>query len=205
VLLDWDRRRFPRFARALDVGVQAIVGPGDALWMPPFWWHHVESFGLNVMINCWSFDVAPRVLAQLERALLGAMREARGHAGEARARLVAEWFAAVEDGRGPTLRDRYARRSRWLADTARALARIADPAVRRDWLANQRSLFEHWVVGANGDPIATTPGEYERMIERLSPAWWPWFQTRCADAASRWVERDYARTLAQRPRGSPRQ
>jgi hypothetical protein len=178
-LLAWDRARFPRFERALRAGVQAIVGPGDALWIPPFWWHHVESFGLNVMVNCWCFDVPPRVLAQLERALIGAMRAA--HASQPR--QLAGWFGQA----------------------GRALARIDDPATRRDWASNQRALFEHWVATANGDPIVTTPGEYERMIERLSPAWWPWFRTRCREAMARWTERAHASILTQRPKEFPRQ
>jgi hypothetical protein len=172
-LLAWDRARFPRLEQALQAGVQAIVGPGDALWMPPFWWHHVESFGLNVMVNSWCFDVPPRILAELERALIGAMR-------------------AVHHQRDDV-------RARWLAKTERALARIGEPTTRRDWEANQRTLFDHWVAAANGDPIATVPGEYQRMIERLNPAWWPWFRARVREAAARWTERDYARILTRRP------
>ena len=202
VLRDWDRRRFPRFARALESGVQAIVGPGDALWIPPYWWHHVESFGLNVMVNCWSFDVPLRTLAQLERALIGAMRDIGEHPRAQRAGLVASWFEAIAQ-RQP-YRLRQGKLSRWFALGARAFARIVDPSIHSDWLANQRSLFEHWVAGINGDPIATTPGEYERMIARLSPAWWPWFRTHCGEAASRWHERDHARLLTNRISVFPR-
>ncbi len=49
-----DLERYPRFARALDHAEVADLGPGDALYIPAMWWHHVQSFGaLNVLVNYW--------------------------------------------------------------------------------------------------------------------------------------------------------
>ncbi len=49
---DW--QRFPRFRMALAAAVYAELGPGDAIFIPPLWWHHVESLEpLNVLINYW--------------------------------------------------------------------------------------------------------------------------------------------------------
>ena len=49
-----DFTRFPRFREALDAAVTAELGPGDALYIPPLWWHHVESLEpLNVLVNYW--------------------------------------------------------------------------------------------------------------------------------------------------------
>jgi hypothetical protein len=32
----------------------AELGPGDAIYIPPLWWHHVESLELfNVFVNYW--------------------------------------------------------------------------------------------------------------------------------------------------------
>jgi len=49
-----DFARFPRFAAALDAARVAELGPGDALFIPSMWWHHVESLdALNVLVNYW--------------------------------------------------------------------------------------------------------------------------------------------------------
>jgi hypothetical protein len=49
-----DFRRFPRFRDALAAAVSADLGPGDALYIPPLWWHHVESLEpFNLLVNYW--------------------------------------------------------------------------------------------------------------------------------------------------------
>jgi hypothetical protein len=49
-----DLERFPRFATALAAARTAELLPGDVLYIPPLWWHHVESLEpLNVLINYW--------------------------------------------------------------------------------------------------------------------------------------------------------
>lgn len=49
-----DFERFPRFREALGAAVSAELGPGDALYIPPLWWHHVESLEpFNVLVNYW--------------------------------------------------------------------------------------------------------------------------------------------------------
>jgi hypothetical protein len=49
-----DFERFPRFRAALAAARSAELGPGDALFIPPLWWHHVESLEpLNVLVNYW--------------------------------------------------------------------------------------------------------------------------------------------------------
>ncbi|HEV2284999.1 MAG TPA: cupin-like domain-containing protein [Steroidobacteraceae bacterium] len=49
-----DCERFPRFRAALAAARSAELGPGDALFIPPLWWHHVESLEpLNVLVNYW--------------------------------------------------------------------------------------------------------------------------------------------------------
>lgn len=66
----------PRLREALDHALVAELEPGDALYMPPLWWHQVESLApLNALVNYWW------VPAQLEgRAMapaLGALLHAR--------------------------------------------------------------------------------------------------------------------------------
>lgn len=49
-----DFARFPRFRQALDAAVTAVLKPGDAIFIPPLWWHHVESLEpFNVLLNYW--------------------------------------------------------------------------------------------------------------------------------------------------------
>ncbi|HET9863655.1 MAG TPA: cupin-like domain-containing protein [Steroidobacteraceae bacterium] len=52
-----DHARFPRYAEALRHARQAELGPGDALFIPYGWWHHVESLTpFNVLVNYWWND-----------------------------------------------------------------------------------------------------------------------------------------------------
>jgi hypothetical protein len=56
-----DPERFPRYAEALRHAQTAELGPGDALYIPYGWWHHVESLTpFNVLVNYWWND-APRL------------------------------------------------------------------------------------------------------------------------------------------------
>ena len=49
-----DFERFPRFAEALRHARVAELGPGDAIYIPYAWWHHVQSLTpFNVLINYW--------------------------------------------------------------------------------------------------------------------------------------------------------
>jgi hypothetical protein len=49
-----DFARFPRFREALAHARSAELAPGDAMFIPPLWWHNVESLdSLNVLVNYW--------------------------------------------------------------------------------------------------------------------------------------------------------
>ncbi|NRF69467.1 cupin-like domain-containing protein [Aquincola sp. S2] len=49
-----DETRFPRFRSALADAWVAELAPGDALYIPPLWWHHVRSLdAFNLMVNYW--------------------------------------------------------------------------------------------------------------------------------------------------------
>src|SRR3546814_6573093 len=49
-----DHARYPRYAEAERHKLVADLAPGDAIYMPPMWWHHVRSDGaLNVLVNYW--------------------------------------------------------------------------------------------------------------------------------------------------------
>lgn len=49
-----DFERFPKFAEALTHAQVAEMEPGDALYVPKYWWHHVQSLEpFNVLVNYW--------------------------------------------------------------------------------------------------------------------------------------------------------
>jgi Cupin-like domain len=54
-----DLERFPRYADAIAAAQVCWLEPGDALFMPKYWWHHVTSLGaFNAMANYWWGDDA---------------------------------------------------------------------------------------------------------------------------------------------------
>jgi hypothetical protein len=53
-----DFDRFPRFRAAWAAAQTADLEPGDALFIPYMWWHHVESRErFNVLVNYWWDDL----------------------------------------------------------------------------------------------------------------------------------------------------
>lgn len=59
-LTEPDLDRYPRFADALSCAMIAELEPGDALFIPYQWYHHVEALDpLNILINYWWND-APK-------------------------------------------------------------------------------------------------------------------------------------------------
>lgn len=81
-----DFQKFPQFKDALLTAQVADLEPGDALYMPSMWWHHVESLEpYNVLVNYWWED-APSFLTSgmnaLHMAMLG-IRDKSAHEREA--------------------------------------------------------------------------------------------------------------------------
>lgn len=49
-----DLERYPRFSAALEAAQTAELAPGDALYIPYQWYHHVEALdAFNVLVNFW--------------------------------------------------------------------------------------------------------------------------------------------------------
>jgi oxalate decarboxylase/phosphoglucose isomerase-like protein (cupin superfamily) len=49
-----DLARFPRFPEALAAAITVDLEPGDALYIPYMWWHHVRSIErVNMLVNYW--------------------------------------------------------------------------------------------------------------------------------------------------------
>lgn len=52
-----DLKRFPRFAEAMRNAQVAELEPGDAVFIPSMWWHHMEGLeSFNVLVNYWWRD-----------------------------------------------------------------------------------------------------------------------------------------------------
>merc|ERR1712216_566798 len=46
--------RWPHLAQAQGAGLRVLLEPGDGLFLPYGWWHHVESLDQeNVSVNFW--------------------------------------------------------------------------------------------------------------------------------------------------------
>lgn len=49
-----DFELYPRFREALDASLTAELEPGDAIFIPYLWWHHVRSVEkVNMLVNYW--------------------------------------------------------------------------------------------------------------------------------------------------------
>jgi mannose-6-phosphate isomerase-like protein (cupin superfamily) len=54
-----DLERYPCAAEAMAEARTAELGPGDAIYIPHMWWHHVRSLDdLSILVNYW-WDEAP--------------------------------------------------------------------------------------------------------------------------------------------------
>lgn len=62
---------YPRFAEAWKHAIVAELEPGDAIYIPPIWWHDVRALAsFNVMVNHWWEDAgAVSPLDALKRSL----------------------------------------------------------------------------------------------------------------------------------------
>ncbi|CAE6837127.1 cupin-like domain-containing protein [Xanthomonas arboricola] len=80
-----DLQRFPRYAQALEHALVAELEPGDALFIPSMWWHHVEALTpFNVLVNFW-WRQSPAYMDSPMNALMLALLTLRDLPAEQRA------------------------------------------------------------------------------------------------------------------------
>jgi len=168
-MLEPDFERFPRAAAELAEAQAADLEAGDLFYLPPMWWHHVESFGLNVMFNTWILPISGShfgdLTASLVRGLLlfhdlhervRAYYRPAYHAillGTASDAVVAPAPGAVA-GIG-------ARVSRHLAETARVVDGVPD--CLRETLPQ---LYDYYLFHVAGPP-ALARGEPAAFLRKL--------------------------------------
>ena len=72
-----DLDRYPRFAEALKHAQASELEPGDAIYVPSMWWHHVEGLdNFNILVNHW-WRTCPNYLGAPQDALLHAILSIR--------------------------------------------------------------------------------------------------------------------------------
>ncbi len=115
----------PRFAEALDHAQLAELEPGDALFIPSMWWHHVEGLApFNILLNYWWRDT-PRYLGQPQDALNHAILAIRDLPAEDRA-IWRELFEHYVFDSGPEATAHIPAQARGVLDplTAEAAGRL---------------------------------------------------------------------------------
>ncbi|GGD66087.1 cupin-like domain-containing protein [Croceicoccus mobilis] len=101
----------PRFREALAHAQVAELEPGDALFIPSMWWHHVEGLSdFNVLVNYWWRDT-PRWLGQPQDALNHAMMSIRDLPEKDRA-IWRDLFEHYVFGAGPEVTDHIPEKAR---------------------------------------------------------------------------------------------
>ncbi|MEO7730914.1 MAG: cupin-like domain-containing protein [Kofleriaceae bacterium] len=159
-MLDPDWQRFPRYRSAIAKLQVAVLEPGDMLVVPPHWWHHVESFGLNVMINNWLIPFSLELWNALGRCRAEAIAvfRARADLREAYApRYDERVFGDPPRTAGPALTDHAAEAN--LAEAARLFSQV-DAA----WRRRARLSWRYFVFHSHGQPMPDGPGSLDAML-----------------------------------------
>jgi hypothetical protein len=72
-LAEPDFEKYPRFQEALEAGQSAELEPGDAVFVPSMWWHHVEGLSpFNTLVNYW-WSTSPKFVPTPMNALYHAL------------------------------------------------------------------------------------------------------------------------------------
>lgn len=80
-----DLAAHPRFAEAMAHAQTAELEPGDAIFIPSMWWHHVEALAdFNILVNYW-WRRTPAWFGQPQEALNHAILAIRDMADEDKA------------------------------------------------------------------------------------------------------------------------
>ena len=104
-LLEPDPERHPRFAEAWAAAEVADLEPGDALFIPYMWWHHVQSLDrFSVLVNYWwnEAEASTAPMGALIHAML-AIRDLPDSKREAWQAMLEAFVFAADDPPGAHL------------------------------------------------------------------------------------------------------
>ena len=90
---------YPRFAEAMKTAQVAELEPGDAIFIPSMWWHHVEALGtFNVLVNYW-WRTVPAYLGTPQDVLNHAMLTLRDLSAEEKSiwRMLFDHYVFAND------------------------------------------------------------------------------------------------------------
>ena len=154
-----DLQRFPKFADAIEHGQTAVLSPGDAVFIPSMWWHHIESMApFNLLVNYW-WCVTPAAMGSPSEALLHAILALRELPPRQRGSLPQPVRSLRVRCRRVNLRA-YSRGRQGMARPAR---RDGGEAPARGAAQQAESLTRTSRV-SGGKPCST---------ERFTRSWWP--------------------------------
>ncbi|MCP3138684.1 cupin-like domain-containing protein [Pyxidicoccus xibeiensis] len=155
-LLKADLGRFPKFRTALEHACVAVLEPGDALLIPPFWWHHVESFTpLHVMVNNFIMTIPFSVSLEFWKSLSEGIRTLARATPAERQQERERFHRAVIENAGVEAGSP-------LLEQARRTAAALTPS----WRKHMVRLWDAFAFQVHGDPFPASPGGLEGLLER---------------------------------------
>jgi len=159
---DWEK--FPKYRAVQDVLQVAVVEPGDVLLVPPHWWHHVESFGLNLMVNSWSVPFPLDTWRAIGKARGEAIMLFRELSQDQRDRYAAVYDDTVfrTGTAAPPIDNMPAAIAENLATSAALFELAPESWRRRGSLAYRYFVFQRF-----GPPMAHTPGAEAAFLDYL--------------------------------------
>lgn len=172
-LLDADLLKYPRFEAALSMAQVAVVQSGDTLHIPPLWWHHVESYGFNAMVNAWYDDISEPSIASYERANVLFRKSVFRFS-----RIDDEQLAAVAKYMDATVFSAKGNEDVPLEKPMlllrRRLDRIHDSlcSVPDFWRKYLQLQYEYYCLRKYGDPYPTLPGMLQEVASALKLNIW---------------------------------
>ena len=105
----------PRFEAALETALTTELEPGDAVFIPSMWWHHVEGLApFNVLVNYW-WRETPKWLGQPQDALNHAILAIRDLPPQDRA-IWKQMFDHYVFEHGPNVTDHIPEGARGILD-----------------------------------------------------------------------------------------
>lgn len=95
-----DFEKFPRLERALQAAKVAELEPGDALYIPYYWFHHVEALeAFNILVNYW-WDPARTDIGSAWDAMMHGMMTLRNLPADQRRawRALFDYYVFLTEG-----------------------------------------------------------------------------------------------------------